>query len=364
MDRQTFSVRLASLCAALTEEKKKLADAGSDLGAEEVGELLAAVRELLFAFACISNIRSQLWVKDLRTKQQKEKKAELASGLEQLLELADSGENSFPRDAQGQSYLEVECRALLKRHQEGPKHRGSWAAPSAPSGAAPAVGPAAAGPAAVPSASLLSATAVAPGPVTAAAPAAVPAATTAAAPAGEPAVAPSEEPTAVEQPAAAAAASAAGVPAGGAEAAPTPAEDQLAVDLAGVIDADLEAGGEESERAAKLPRRQKAPEIAARGQRVLSAVAARDELAHQQADLALFSAGTGPVDDAAPSRPTGLQPSAAAFEKAVEAGIGGKDNGDQKNAPAPAAGRGVGALARRASKAAGEHRAAKRARRT
>ena len=134
--KETFSVRLANLCESLGVEKQRLAEAGADLGAADVGDLLAAVRELLFAFACISNIRSQLWAKDLRTQSQKDRKAELARGLGQLVALADSGENSFPPGECGQSYLEAECRAELKRHMEGPKHRGSWGA--SPSAAAPA----------------------------------------------------------------------------------------------------------------------------------------------------------------------------------------------------------------------------------
>ena len=371
--RETYGVKLASLCTALEEEKQKLTDAGSDLGAGEIGELVAAVRELLFAFACIGNIRSQLWVKDLRTKAQKDKKAELASGLERLLSLADSGENTFPRDEQGHSYLEVACRQLLKRHQDGPKYRGSWGAPLAPPGAAPGVAPTAAAPAAGTSASLADPCAAAPASATAAAQAAESAAASAAAPAEVPTAAPAGEPTATEQPAAAAAVSAPGAPAGGSW------SEKLESQLEQVIDADLadkeekqkvasdtppegtppapeaaaaeERGGDE-ERPAKVPRREH--EV------VAGAVAARDELSHQQADLQLFSGGTGPSDEAAPEvryprqrAPRGLQPAALAFESAVMAGVGGQDKGDVK-APAPAAARGVAALARTASRAAAE----------
>ena len=86
----------------------------------------------------------------------------------------------------------------------------------------------------------------------------------------------------------------------------------------------------------------------------MAAVAARDELADQQADLALFSGATGPVD-AAQSRPSCLQPSAAAFQDAVM-GIGDNNKGDKK---AAAAARGIGALAGRAAREAGEPKAAR-----
>ena len=359
--RETYGVKLASLCTALEEEKQKLTDAGSDLGAGEIGELVAAVRELLFAFACIGNIRSQLWVKDLRTKAQKDKKAELATGLERLLSLADSGENTFPRDEQGHSYLEVACREILKRHQDGPKYRGSWGAPLAPPGAAPGVAPTAAAPAAGTSASLADPCAAAPASATAAAQPAESAAASAAAPAEVPTAAPAGEPTATEQPAAAAAVSAPGAPAGGS------CSEKLESQLEQVIDADLadkegsppegsppapeaaaaeQPGGDEG-RPAKVPRREQ--EV------VAGAVAARDELSHQKADLELFSGGTGTSEVRYPRQraPRGLQPAALAFESAVMAGVGGQDKGDVK-APAPAAARGVAALARTASRAAAE----------
>ena len=145
--KETFSEKLAVLCEKLGREKEKLSQAGSESSAAEVEVLLAAVREQLFAFACIRNVRSAIWTKDLRSRQQKEKKVELANGLTQLLSLADSGENSFPRGDSGKSYLEAECRERLERHNKGPQHRGSWAQAAAAPAAAP---PAAAQPAEAP----------------------------------------------------------------------------------------------------------------------------------------------------------------------------------------------------------------------
>ena len=114
--KQSLSEYMAKVVEKLGVEKDRLTEAKSDACAGEVADLVAAVREVLFAFAVMCNIRSRIWTKTPRTKADKSKKDGLAEGLEQLLKLADSGENSFPRETSGESYLEEASRELWREH--------------------------------------------------------------------------------------------------------------------------------------------------------------------------------------------------------------------------------------------------------
>ena len=409
--------RLAQLCDELEAEKETLAEGGSELGAADVHELVAAVRELLYTYACISNIRSPLWRKECRSQGQKDKKKELASGLEQLVALADSGENNFPRDKSGKSYLEEECRELLQRLKDGPRFRGSWAAPAAaergapPAGQAPApdgAPPAAAG--APPAADGAPATRAAPPAAAANSKGASPAAETAPAAAEEappthaappagaangeeapPAAAgaPDEAPAAAPGPgagdcapassggkAAAAAPSTEGGHQAAAAAAPATPEFQVESALGALLEEHLPPSGPEAAAAAGAAGAAAAASSASAAAEATAAEdreepprkqqrtrsARRDELsaAAQSEDLSLGSGRTSPDD--ARSASAGGASSAKARAKAfndLALGVGGSPADKAPSRDVAQLARGVSALAKRAAVENGEARAPK-----
>ena len=264
--KQSLSEYMAKVVEKLGVEKDRLTEAKSDACAGEVADQVAAVREVLFAFAVICNIRSKIWTKTPRTKGEKDKKEGLAQGLEQLLKLADSGENSFPRETSGESYLEEASRELWREHLEGPR-------PAWPQGQAPPAAPvAAAAPAAPPAAPVAPPAA----PVAAAAAAPTEALPAAAAERGQPPAQAAADPAA--QPAEEPAAAAAMPPAQGGEAAiDLESEMERIMDKTGPQDSE---GQERAAKAARFSFEEPGP-----------GVARRDELANQESDLEAASDG-------------------------------------------------------------------------